>query len=210
MMKMSIRTMVMAVAVAITASTSVAVAKEDGSGKTSTAQIPAGPQVPVAEVISRNIIPSAEFTGSLAAIKTVELRPRVGGTIESVSVPEGSLVHKGQLLFQIDPRPFQVALDSAKAQLRQAEAQAFQANRNFERVSRLVNNGAVSRKDYDDAASDKNARIAQVNVAQAAVEAAKLDLSYTRVTAPIDGRVDRILITEGNLISNSEGGLQLY
>ncbi|AJB64328.1 efflux RND transporter periplasmic adaptor subunit [Enterobacter cloacae complex sp. IR53043] len=205
-MKMSIRTMVMAVAVAITASTSVAVAKEDGSGKTSTAQIPAGPQVPVAEVISRNIIPSAEFTGSLAAIKTVELRPRVGGTIESVSVPEGSLVHKGQLLFQIDPRPFQVALDSAKAQLRQAEAQAFQANRNFERVSRLVNNGAVSRKDYDDAASDKNARIAQVNVAQAAVEAAKLDLSYTRVTAPIDGRVDRILITEGNLISNSEGG----
>ncbi|MCW9331459.1 efflux RND transporter periplasmic adaptor subunit, partial [Klebsiella pneumoniae] len=76
----------------------------------------------------------------------VELRPRVGGTIDAVSVPEGSMVRQGQLLFQIDPRPFQVALDSAQARLKQAEALAIQANRDFERVGRLVNNGAVSRK----------------------------------------------------------------
>lgn len=141
-----------------------------------------------------------------AAIKTVELRPRVGGAIESVTVPEGSLVQKGQMLFQIDPRPYQVVLDSAQAQLRQAEAQAFQASRNYERISRLVNGGAVSRKDYDDASSEKNARVAQVQVSKAAVEAAKLDLSYSRVTAPIDGRIDRILVTEGNLVSSSQGG----
>ncbi|HHX6962602.1 TPA: efflux RND transporter periplasmic adaptor subunit [Pseudomonas aeruginosa] len=160
----------------------------------------------MAVAVSRNIIPSAEFTGSLAAIKTVELRPRVGGAIESVTVPEGSLVQKGQMLFQIDPRPYQVVLDSAQAQLRQAEAQAFQASRNYERISRLVNGGAVSRKDYDDASSEKNARVAQVQVSKAAVEAAKLDLSYSRVTAPIDGRIDRILVTEGNLVSSSQGG----
>ncbi|MGU1387582.1 efflux RND transporter periplasmic adaptor subunit [Pseudomonas aeruginosa] len=136
----------------------------------------------------------------------MELRPRVGGAIESVTVPEGSLVQKGQMLFQIDPRPYQVVLDSAQAQLRQAEAQAFQASRNYERISRLVNGGAVSRKDYDDASSEKNARVAQVQVSKAAVEAAKLDLSYSRVTAPIDGRIDRILVTEGNLVSSSQGG----
>ena len=205
MMKMKVGILLMAVAV--TANTEVVLANDDASEtQKKTANAPAGPQVPVAVAVSRNIIPSAEFTGSLAAIKTVELRPRVGGAIESVTVPEGSLVQKGQMLFQIDPRPYQVVLDSAQAQLRQAEAQAFQASRNYERISRLVNGGAVSRKDYDDASSEKNARVAQVQVSKAAVEAAKLDLSYSRVTAPIDGRIDRILVTEGNLVSSSQGG----
>lgn len=205
MMKMKVGILLMAVAV--TANTEVVLANDDESEtQKKTANAPAGPQVPVAVAVSRNIIPSAEFTGSLAAIKTVELRPRVGGAIESVTVPEGSLVQKGQMLFQIDPRPYQVVLDSAQAQLRQAEAQAFQASRNYERISRLVNGGAVSRKDYDDASSEKNARVAQVQVSKAAVEAAKLDLSYSRVTAPIDGRIDRILVTEGNLVSSSQGG----
>ncbi|WP_257171400.1 MULTISPECIES: efflux RND transporter periplasmic adaptor subunit [Gammaproteobacteria] len=171
MMKMKVGILLMAVAV--TANTEVVLANDDASEtQKKTANAPAGPQVPVAVAVSRNIIPSAEFTGSLAAIKTVELRPRVGGAIESVTVPEGSLVQKGQMLFQIDPRPYQVVLDSAQAQLRQAEAQAFQASRNYERISRLVNGGAVSRKDYDDASSEKNARVAQVQVSKAAVEAA--------------------------------------
>ncbi|EPM7248294.1 biotin/lipoyl-binding protein [Pseudomonas aeruginosa] len=130
MMKMKVGILLMAVAV--TANTEVVLANDDASEtQKKTANAPAGPQVPVAVAVSRNIIPSAEFTGSLAAIKTVELRPRVGGAIESVTVPEGSLVQKGQMLFQIDPRPYQVVLDSAQAQLRQAEAQAFQASRNY-------------------------------------------------------------------------------
>lgn len=167
---------------------------------------PAAPQVPVAEVITRSIAPAIEFTGFLAAPRTVELRSRVGGAVEAVSVPEGGLVRKGQLLFQIDPRPFQVALDTATANLRQAEVLASQAQADLDRAERLVASGAVSRKAYDDAVSARRARQAQVQSAQAAVAAARLDLSYARITAPISGRVDRVLVTEGNLVSGGAAG----
>lgn len=164
------------------------------------------PQVPVAEVIQRVIAPSTDFTGYLAAPESVELRSRVSGAVDAVSVPEGSLVRKGQQLFQIDPRPFQVALDTAAAQLRQAEALASQAQADFDRAQRLVATGAVSRKTYDDAVSARNARHAEILVAKAAVAAARLDLSYARITAPISGRVDRIMVTEGNLVNGGAGG----
>ncbi|MGE8686231.1 MAG: efflux RND transporter periplasmic adaptor subunit [Achromobacter sp.] len=164
------------------------------------------PRVPVAEVIERAITPSSDFTGFLAAPETVELRSRVGGAIHAVSVPEGGLVRKGQRLFQIDPRPFQVALDTAAAQLRQAEVLATQAQADFDRARRLVSTGAVSRKTYDDAVSARSARQAQVQVAKAAVAAARLDLSYAHITAPISGRVDRVLVTEGNLVSGGAAG----
>jgi len=164
------------------------------------------PQVPVAEAITRTITPSTEFTGFLAAPKVVELRSRVGGAVDAVSVPEGSLVRKGQLLFQIDPRPFQVALDTATAQLRQAEVLSSQAQADFDRAERLVATGALSRKTYDDAVSARNARQAQVQAAKATVAAAQLDLSYARVSAPIAGRVDRVLVTEGNLVSGGGAG----
>lgn len=181
-------------------------AKDEGKAAAPPAGAPMAPQVPVAEVITRTVAPSAEYTGFLAAPKTVELRSRVGGAVDAVSVPEGSLVRKGQLLFQIDPRPFQVALDTAVAQLRQAEVLASQAQADFDRAERLVATGAVARKTYDDAASARNARQAQVQAAKAAVAAAQLDLSYARVTAPIAGRVDRVLVTEGNLVSGGGAG----
>ncbi|WP_306425662.1 efflux RND transporter periplasmic adaptor subunit [Achromobacter xylosoxidans] len=165
------------------------------------------PQVPVAEVIQRVIAPSTDFTGYLAAPETVELRSRVSGAVDAVSVPEGGLVRKGQQLFQIDPRPFQVALDTATAQLRQAEALASQAQADFDRAQRLVATGAVSRKTYDDAVSARNARQAEILVAKAAVAAARLDLSYARITAPISGRVDRIMVTEGNLVNGGAAGV---
>ncbi|WP_304413500.1 efflux RND transporter periplasmic adaptor subunit [Achromobacter sp. RTa] len=164
------------------------------------------PQVPVAEVIERTISPSSDFTGFLAAPETVELRSRVSGAIHAVSVPEGGLVRKGQRLFQIDPRPFQVALDTATAQLRQAEVLAAQAQADFDRAQRLVSTGAVSRKTYDDAVSARSAQQAQVQMAKAAVAAARLDLSYAHITAPISGRVDRVLVTEGNLVNGGAAG----
>ena len=181
-------------------------AKDEGQATAPPAGTPKAPQVPVAEVITRTLTPSAEFTGFLAAPKTVELRSRVGGTVEAVGVPEGSLVRKGQWLFQIDPRPFQVALDQATAQLRQAEALPGQAQADVERAERLAPTGAVSRKTHDDAVSAHSARQAQVQAAQAAVAAARLDLSYARITAPIAGRVDRVLVTEGNLVSGGAAG----
>lgn len=162
---------------------------------------PGAPQVPVAEVVTREIAPSAEFTGFVAATRSVELRPRVGGAIEAVSVPEGGLVREGQLLFQIDPRPFQVAVETAEAQLRQAEVLLAQAEADFERAEKLVPNGTISRKSYDDALAKRRERQAKVQAAKAAVAAARLDLSYSRVTAPIAGRVDRALVTEGNLVA---------
>ena len=147
----------------------------------------------MAEVIERIITPSTEFTGFLAAPETVELRSRVGGTVEAVSVPEGSMVRKGQMLFQIDPRPFQVALDTATAQLRQAEVLATQAKADLDRAQRLVSTGAVSRKTYDDAVSARSARLAQVQVAKAAVAAmtrtmaVELALDNIRVNAVAPG-----------------------
>lgn len=169
------------------------------------ASMPPPPQVPVAEVVTRVIAPSSEFTGVVTAAKTVELRPRIGGTIESVSVPEGGLVERGQLLFQIDPRPFEVALQNAQAQLQRAEVLFSQAETDLDRSQRLIPSGAISTKTYDDAISRKRERQAQVLEAKAAVAAAELDLSYSRVTAPIAGRVDRVLVTEGNLVTGASG-----
>ena len=164
------------------------------------------PQVPVAEVVTRQIAPSAEFTGHFEAISTVELRSRVGGTIDAVSVPEGGLVRKGQLLFQIDPRPYQVALDVTKAQLQQATALLEQADVDFKRAETLAPNGTVSRKTYDDARAMQRQRQAQLEAAKAAVASAELDLSFTRIAAPIAGRVDRVLVTEGNLVAGGNAG----
>ncbi|MFU0507841.1 efflux RND transporter periplasmic adaptor subunit [Pseudaminobacter sp. NGMCC 1.201702] len=169
------------------------------------AQMPV-PQVPVAEVITRKVAPSVEFTGHLEATKAIELRPRVGGAIDAVSVPEGGLVRPAELLFQIDPRPSQVALDAAKAQLQQATVLLDQAEIDFRRAETLAPNGTVSRKTFDDAQAARRQRQAQVEIAKAAVAAAELDLSFTRVTAPIAGRVDRVLVTEGNLVTGGNAG----
>ncbi|WP_376710396.1 efflux RND transporter periplasmic adaptor subunit [Pseudochrobactrum lubricantis] len=164
------------------------------------------PQVPVAEVVTRKLALSTEFTGHLEASKLVELRPRVGGAIETVSVPEGELVQSGQALFEIDARPFQVVLDAAKAELQQAEVLLKHAETNFKRTASLAPNGTVSRKTFDDAQAARSQRQAQLAIAKAAVAAAELDLSFTRVTAPVDGRVDRVLVHEGNLVTGGNAG----
>ena len=164
------------------------------------------PQVPVAEVVTRKVPLSVEFTGHLEATKVIELRPRVGGAIDAVSVPEGGLVRPGQLLFQIDPRSFQIALDAAKAELQQAAVLLDQAEIDFRRVESLAPNGTVSRKTYDDAQTARRQRQAQVEIAKAAVATAELDLSFTRLTAPIGGRVDRVLVSEGNLVVGGNAG----
>ena len=203
------RTFKFALAAGAIAAVGAAYAARDGSDHKDKASeppqeaisAPGAPQVPVAQVLQKRIQPSTDFTGFLAAPKSVELRSRVSGAVEAVSVPEGSLVRKGEPLFHIDPRPFQVALDTATAQLRQAEALAKQAQSDLDRSQKLVETGAVSRKNYDDALAARNAQHAQVQVAKAAVAAAQLDMSYTHIRSPIAGRVDRVLVTEGNLVN---------
>lgn len=165
------------------------------------------PQVPVAEVITREVAPSVEFNGYLEAAEIVELRPRVGGAIDAVTVPEGGLVRPGELLFQIDPRPFEIALNAARAELQQAEALRDQAEVDFKRAEALAPKGTVPRKTFDDAQAARRQRAAQVEIARAAVAAAELDLSFTRIIAPVAGRADRVLVTEGNLVAGGNAGV---
>ncbi|MFO2462734.1 efflux RND transporter periplasmic adaptor subunit [Pseudomonas sp. 15FMM2] len=160
------------------------------------------PSVPVAEVIVRPVTPYVEFTGSLTAIKRVELRPRVAGYIQEVSVPEGRFVEKGSKLFLIDPRVFQAALNAATARLREAEAASLLAQAEYARAQQLFTQKVVARDRLDTAIASRNAGQAQVDAAKAALDAARLDLSFTRVTAPISGRVGQTLVTEGNYVTN--------
>lgn len=157
----------------------------------------APPSVPVAEVVVRPVTPYAEFTGSLTAVEQVELRPRVAGYIQDVTVPEGRLVEKGQQLFLIDPRVFKAAQDAARARLREAEAAALLARTEHERAELLYARKVVARERLDSAIASRNASKAQVDAARAALDAAQLDLGFTRVTAPIGGRVGHIQVTEG-------------
>lgn len=174
-----------------------------GCKETASTAAPAQPpSVPVAEVVVRPVTPFVEFTGSLTAVKRVELRPRVAGYIQDVSVPEGRLVEKGSRLFLIDPRVFQAAVDAATARLREAEAASMLAQAEHARAEQLFAKKVVARDRLDSAIASRNAGKAQVDAAKAALEAAQLDLSFTRVTAPISGRVGHAQVTEGNYVTN--------
>lgn len=160
------------------------------------------PTVPVAEVIVRPVTPFVEFTGSLTAVKRVELRPRVAGYIEGVSVPEGQYVEKGRALFRIDPRQFQATLNAAAARLREAQAAWQLAQAEHARAEKLFAQKVVARDRLDTASAALHAGQAQVEAAKAALETAKLDLGFARVTAPISGRVGQALVTEGNYVAS--------
>jgi gold/copper resistance efflux system membrane fusion protein len=160
------------------------------------------PSVPVSEVLIRSGAPFAEFTGSLTAIDRVELRPRVAGYIQQVSVPEGRFVDKGRKLFLIDPRQFQAAVNAAKARLRETEAEFILAQTDHRRATQLFAQKVVARERLDTTTAVLNTRKAQVDAAKAALDAAQLDLSFTSVTAPISGRIGQVLVTEGNYVAS--------
>lgn len=160
------------------------------------------PTIPVAEVMVRPVTPFVEFTGSLTAVERVELRPRVAGYIEGVSVPEGQYVEKGRALFHIDPRQFQATLNAAAARLREAQAAWQLAQAEHARAEKLFAQKVVARDRLDTATAALHAGQAQVEAAKAALETAKLDLGFARVTAPISGRVGQALVTEGNYVAS--------
>ena len=174
-----------------------------GCEKTVPSAAPAKPPgVPVAEVIVRPVTPFVEFTGSLTAVKRVELRPRVAGYIQEVSVPEGRFVEKGHTLFLIDPQVFQATLNAAMARLREAEAASILAQAKYVRAEQLFAKKVIARDQLDTAIAALNAGKAQVDAAKAALDAAQLEMSFTRVTAPISGRVGQTLVTEGNYVAS--------
>ena len=174
------------------------------AGCSSSAQpkAPTPAEVSVAEVVCKQIGDSDEFTGRLEAVNAVEVRPRVSGYLQSVNFKEGAIVRHGDLLFQIDPRPFQAEVDRLKGDLSQAKAQRSRAQSDFERAERLHNNDGMSAEEYDRRAAVRNEAEARIASTEAALRGAELNLEFTRVTAPITGRVGRAEITEGNLVEN--------
>jgi multidrug efflux system membrane fusion protein len=164
---------------------------------------PAAPAVTAAQVLERDYVEKQEFSGRLEAIERVEIRPRVGGYITAIKVRPGREVKKGALLFVIDPRPYQAELDRGEAALASAKAKAELAQLELHRAERLLEDRAIAQREYDEKAASFKELQANVRAAQAQVEAATLNLSYTQVTAPIDGRVSKEEVTLGNLVDAS-------
>jgi multidrug efflux system membrane fusion protein len=166
---------------------------------------PPAPQVTVAQVIEREVTEWDEFTGRLQAVDSVEVRPRVSGLISAVRFEEGAIVRRGDLLFQIDPRPFQAEVDRLRAELARARATGQRADSELQRAERLRTENAISREEHDRRAAFAQESAAQSAAVEAALRSAELNLEFTQVTSPIDGRVGRAIVTEGNLVSSGPG-----
>jgi RND family efflux transporter MFP subunit len=162
------------------------------------------PQVTVAAAISRKVTDSNEFTGRFESVERVEVRPRVSGYISSVNFTDGSEVRKGDVLFVIDPRPYQAERDRAAAGLAQARSQLELAKSERERATKLLAQHAISREEYDTRNSGLEQGQANVAAAKAALDSAALNLEFTRVTAPISGRISRALVTAGNFVTSGQ------
>jgi RND family efflux transporter MFP subunit len=167
---------------------------------------PPPPQVTVAQVLERPVKDWDEFTGRLQAPETVEIRPRVSGYIDKVVFTEGSQVKRGDLLFVIDPRPYKAETDRAAADLKRYQTALQLARIELGRVQKLKDSGAVSEEELDERKSTVAQTEANVGGSQAALEAATLNLDFTRVTSPIEGRVSRAEVTRGNLVTGGTNG----
>jgi membrane fusion protein, multidrug efflux system len=178
---------------------------DNATGKTADAAAPAagGPPISAAVVIEKPIAQTQEFSGRLEAIDRVEIRSRVSGFITAVNFKPGGEVKKGDVLFVIDPRPYQAEADRAQAAANSARAKAELARLELTRAEKLLADKAIAQREFDERASAQKELDASARAAQAQSEAAKLNLSYTRVTSPIDGRVSKAEITLGNLVDAS-------
>ncbi len=156
--------------------------------------------VAVSRPVEREVADSAEFTGRLEAAVTVDLRARVSGYLEKALFKGGTQVKQGQLLFEIDPRTFKASLDKAEAEFAVAKAVLNRCDAEMARARKLFANKAISREDFDKIAADREEAAARLMVAETKVAAAKLQLSFTQVRAPIDGTIGRPLLTPGNLV----------
>jgi RND family efflux transporter MFP subunit len=162
------------------------------------------PQVSVATVITQPVSEFDEFTGRIEAVERVEIRPRVSGYIASVEFVEGREVNKGDVLFVIDPRPYEADLKRAQADLARATTAATLARTEHGRATKLLNLRAISQEEFDTRVAGSEQADANVQAAQAAVDAAELNLTYTRVRAPISGLISKAEVTAGNLVNSGQ------
>jgi multidrug efflux system membrane fusion protein len=157
--------------------------------------------VSVAEVVSQSIVDWDEFTGRIEAVDTVEIRPRVAGYLDSVHFREGAIVEKGDLLFTIDPREYRAAADVARANLERAETRILLAEQELARSEMLIEARAISREEFEQRRSELQQARADRSGARAQLVQAELNLSFSRITAPISGRIGAALIKPGNLVA---------
>ena len=155
--------------------------------------------VTVATPLSRKVTTYTELTGNLQAVQSVDVRPRVSGYIEKVNFTDGSEVKEGDVLVEIDPRVYQAAFDQANGQVEVNQKQLELAEADYKRFAKLMKTGSIAQEEFDKSAAQVKVDAARIDVAKADLEQARLNLDWTKVTAPISGQVDRIRLTRGNV-----------
>ena len=168
---------------------------------------PPPPEVQVAEVVQKDVPIYVELVGSTLGSEDVEIRARVEGYLVAIDFREGSFVRKGQPLYKIDPEPFRVAVDEAKASLATAQARLEKTNNDVARYTPLAQKQAVSQQELDNALSAQQAAKAQVDAQKAAVAQAQLNLGYTNITSPVDGIIGTTQKNVGSLVGRGESTL---
>jgi RND family efflux transporter MFP subunit len=183
-----------------------------GLGMTGCAPAPAGapapppPTVTVSLPVERYVTDDADYTGRIVAVDSVNVKAHVWGYLEKVNFKEGAMVKKGDVLFELDPRPYQALLDQARAKVRQDEAQLASDEAEYQRNRRLAQSGSVSRSDLDKSEAARGVDIANIAADKAAVASNELNLQYTKVLAPVSGRISNYQVTVGNLIQSGDQG----
>jgi len=191
------------VAAALFAIGAIGLVVTHGSEPAHAAAAPApGPEVDVAKVVSRTITEWQNYSGRLEAVDKVDIRPLVSGRIVAVHFGDGAIVKQGDPLFTIDQKPYQAEVDRAAAQLAAAETRNAYAASDAERADRLIAANAIARRDFDEKQNAAREASANLRAARAALDAARVNLSYTVLTAPVAGRVSRAELTVGNIVSS--------
>jgi RND family efflux transporter MFP subunit len=166
---------------------------------------PPPPEVSAVQPVVKEVTEWDDFTGRLEPIKSVEVRARVSGWLNSIHFKDGQVVKTGDLLFVIDPRPYEAEAERTRADLQRAEAQRNLGLQNLQRAEKLVGGSVIAQEQFDTRRNEYEIAVANVLEAQAAAKAAQLNLDFTQVKAPIDGRISRRFADEGNFITGGSG-----
>src|SRR5215475_12392674 len=177
-----------------------------GESNLQKAAAPPDPAVTVAHPVRKTVVEQDEYVGRFTPVDSVEVRARVSGYLDQVHFTDGQMVKRGDLLFTIDKRPFQTSLDQASANLAQARANLAFAEADLARGAQLVRDKTITEQTFDQRTQAKKVAEAAVAAQTAAVRQAQLDLSFTELRAPVDGRIGDRRVTPGNLVTGGTGG----